>query len=172
MSLDLDSWDQGRWRQEGRSALWSKTVGLRVFTLHCFSSSLSLHCQITFTSLLLVKCTNTIEVKSKKYIRLKKSCASNITLTCLYQNIFVHVKTVNDELPAQNKRIWWFSEDMMKCLSDPTDSTSGYQTTGVSPSPQKMYRHMSKICVGSSIDPYWKNTLDALKSGAIDETQP
>jgi len=43
MSLDLDSWDQGRWRQEGRSALWSKTVGLRVFTHHCFSSSLSLH---------------------------------------------------------------------------------------------------------------------------------
>jgi len=29
MSLDLDSWDQGRWRQEGRSALWSKTVGLK-----------------------------------------------------------------------------------------------------------------------------------------------
>jgi len=29
---------------------------------------------------------------------------------------------------------------------------------------------MSKIFVGSSIDPYWKNTRDALKSGDIDET--
>lgn len=67
MSVDLDSRDQGRWRQAGRSAQWSKTVDLRVFTHHCQSSSLSIGLfnveLVTFTYLLLYVCTNTREVK-------------------------------------------------------------------------------------------------------------
>lgn len=65
MSVDLDSRDRGRWRQAGRSAQWSKTVDLRVFTHHCLSSSLSIGLfnveLVTF--LLLDVCTKTREVK-------------------------------------------------------------------------------------------------------------
>lgn len=67
MSVDLDSRDQGRWRRAGRSAQWSKTVDLRVFTHHCLSLSLSIRLfnvdLVTFTYLLLDVCTNTREVK-------------------------------------------------------------------------------------------------------------